>query len=306
MHCRYVFETSILRRMKYSVIGATGQVGGATARALLAQHHQVRAVVRSQAAGEAWTARGAEAAIADLTDAEALCSAFAGVDAAFVMTPPYLDVPHPDGANREAIAALRAAILAAGLPYVVYLSSIGAQHDHGLGAIATKYDLEQAFLQMSIASAAIRAGWFMDNYKGQIVAARDTGTLASMLDPLDLAVPMIAAEDIGKVAAGLLARGPHGPNVVELAEHSYSSNDVARAMSAIVGRSVDPVVVPREQRRSVYRSWGLSEDGAGLMSDMIDGFNSGWIRFEGARVERVYGTTSLQDALSELAARAAA
>ena len=291
--------------MKYSVIGATGQVGGATARALLDQHHQVRAVVRSEAAARAWTTRGAEAAIADLTDAEALRKAFAGVDAAFVMTPPYLDAPDPQGANREAIAALRAAILAAGVPYVVYLSSIGAQHDHGLGAIATKYELEQAFLQMPIPSVAIRAGWFMENYTGQVVPARETGTLPSMLDPLDLAVPMIATGDIGKVAANLLARGPQGSNVVELAAHAYSSNDVARAMSAIVGRSVEAVVIPREQRREVYRAWGLSPRGADTMSDMIDGFNSGWIRFEGGRVERVYGTTSLQDALGELAARAA-
>jgi uncharacterized protein YbjT (DUF2867 family) len=36
--------------MKYSVIGATGQTWGATARALVEAHHDVRAVVRSQAA----------------------------------------------------------------------------------------------------------------------------------------------------------------------------------------------------------------------------------------------------------------
>ena len=221
------------------------------------------------------------------------------------MTPPYLDVPDPAGANREAIGALRAGILAAGVPYVVYLSSIGAQHDHGLGAIASKHELEAAFLQMPIPSVAIRAGWFMENYKGQIAAARAAGTLPSMLDPLDLAVPMIATEDIGAVAARLLARGPHGPNVVELAEHAYSSNDVARVMSAIAGRSVEAVVIPREERPEVYRSWGLSQRGAELMSDMIDGFNSTWITFEGGSAEPAHGTTSLQDALGVLAERAA-
>ena len=221
------------------------------------------------------------------------------------MTPPYLDVPDPAGANRAAIGALRAAILAAGVPYVVYLSSIGAQHDHGLGAIATKHELEAAFLRMPIPSVAIRAGWFMDNYKGQIATARETGILPSMLDLLDLAVPMISTEDIGAVAARLLARGPHGPNVVELAEHAYSSNDVARVMSAIAGRSVEAVVIQREKRPEVYRSWGLSQVGADLMTDMIDAFNSGWIAFEGGSVEAVSGTTSLRAALGILGARAA-
>jgi NAD(P)H dehydrogenase (quinone) len=291
--------------MKYSVIGATGQVGGATVRALLEAHHEVRVVVRSRSAAQAWTAGGAEAAIADLLDVNALSSAFADVDAAFVMTPPYLDVPDPLGATRNAIGALRAAILAAGVPYVVYLSSIGAQHDHGLGAIATKRELERAFLQLPIPSVAIRAGWFMNNYKGQIATARETGVLLSMLDPLDLAVPMIAAEDIGTLAAVLLARGPHGPSVFEFAEHAYSSNDVARVMSAITGRSVEAAVVPREQRPEVYRAWGLSHGGADLMSDMVDGFNSSWISFEGGSVERAYGTTSLQDALGLFAVRAA-
>lgn len=262
-------------------------------------------MVRSQVAAQAWIARGAEAAIADLRDADALRSAFTGVDAAFVMTPPYMDAPDPAGANREAIGALRTALLAAGVPYVVYLSSIGAQHDHGLGAIATKHELEVAFLQMPVPSVAIRAGWFMENYKGQMAAARETGKLASMLDPIDLAVPMIATEDIGTVAARLLTRGPLGPSVVELAEHAYSSNDVARVMSATAGRSVEAVVIPRAQRPEVYRSWGLSQSGADLMSDMIDGFNSAWISFEGGSAERAYGTTSLQDALGTLAERAA-
>ena len=82
-------------------------------------------MVRSRGAVQAWTARGAETAIADLTDADALCNAFDAVDAVFVMTPPYFDVPDPYSANREAIGSLRAAILAEGVPYVVYLSSIG-------------------------------------------------------------------------------------------------------------------------------------------------------------------------------------
>lgn len=288
--------------MVYSIIGATGQVGGATARALLGAHYGVRAVVRNPAVAQAWTSRGAEVAIADLVDADALTRAFAGVDGAFVMTPPHLDVSDPFAPNREAIAALRTAILAAGVTHVVYLSSIGAQHDHGLGAIGKLHDLERAFADLPIASVAIRAGWFMENYKGLIAPARESGQIPSMLDPLDLAVPMIATEDIGKAAAELLLRGPKGRSVVELASRRpYSSNDVAHALASIVGRSVEAVTVPRERRLDVYRSWGLSNGGAASMSEMIDGFNSGWIAFEGGGIERMYGETSLEENLAVLA-----
>ena len=143
--------------MLYSVLGVTGQVGAATARALLAQNQDVRAVLRKPAAAPAWTSRGAGAAIADLTDADALTKAFAGVDGVFVMTPPYLDVPDPFAANRAAIATLRTALLAAGVDHLVYLSSIGAQHALGLGAIGKLHDIEQAFGQLPIPSVAIRA-----------------------------------------------------------------------------------------------------------------------------------------------------
>jgi NAD(P)H dehydrogenase (quinone) len=76
-------------------------------------------------------------------------------------------------------------------------------------------------------------------------------------------------------------------------------------MSAIAGRSVESVVIPRDQRPDVYRSWGLSQRGADLMSEMIDGFNSGWISFEGGSAEPASGTTSLQNARGALAKCAA-
>jgi hypothetical protein len=50
---------------------------------------------------------------------------------------------------------------------------------------------------------------------------------------------------------------------------------------------------------------GVSQRGAELMSDMIDGFNSAWISFEGGSAEAAYGTTSLHDVLGVLAERAA-
>lgn len=41
----------------YTIMGVTGKVGGAAARALLAEGRQLRVVVRDRAKGERWTAR---------------------------------------------------------------------------------------------------------------------------------------------------------------------------------------------------------------------------------------------------------
>jgi NAD(P)H dehydrogenase (quinone) len=288
--------------MKFSVLGVTGQVGGATAHALLNRGHAVRAVIRTASAAADWQARGADVALADLGDPQALTAAFAGVDGVFVMTPPYTETPDLFAAHNVAIQNLCAAVTAAGVPYLVLLSSIGAQHSSGIGAIKKNRDLEQALNALSVPTVALRAGWFMDNYRGQIRAARESGILPSMLDPLDLTVPMVATEDIGQIAADVLQREPNGKYVVEVAHlRAYSANDVARSMTSIVGRPVTAVVIPRDERVGVYRSWGLSEGSAREMSAMIDGFNSGWIHFEGGAVERADTLTPLEISLQRLA-----
>jgi NAD(P)H dehydrogenase (quinone) len=288
--------------MKFSVLGVTGQVGGATARALLDRGHAVRAVTRTAGAAAYWQALGADVALADLSDRQALANAFADVDGVFVMTPPYTETPDLFAAHDLVIENLCAAVTAADVPYVVLLSSIGAQHSSGLGAIKKNRDLEQALNALSVPNVALRAGWFMENYRGQIRVAQETGILLSMLDPLDLTVPMVATEDIGQIAADVLQREPNGKYVVEVAHlRAYSTNDAARSMTSIVGRPVTAAVIPRDERVGVYRSWGLSDGSARAMSDMIDGFNSGWISFEGGAVEREHTPTPLEISLQRLA-----
>jgi NAD(P)H dehydrogenase (quinone) len=157
----------------------------------------VRAVVRNPAKASAWTAQGTEIAVAELTASAALQAAFTGVAGVFVATPPLLNVADPLGENRRMLAALTTSLQAAGVPKVVYLSSVGAQHDHGLGAIGKLHELEQAFGQLPIPTAAIRAAWFMENVQGMIGPARHSGLVPSLLSPPDRAIPMVATTDIG-------------------------------------------------------------------------------------------------------------
>jgi NAD(P)H dehydrogenase (quinone) len=288
--------------MKYAVIGATGQVGSATARALLNERVDVRVIVRRPEAALEWTAAGAEIAIADLADVDALAKAFSDVDGIFAMLPTFFESNDPAEANRAALRTLCEALTAADAPRVVYLSSIGAHHSHGLGAIGKLHDFETALNGLNVPSVAIRAGWFMDNHKSQVRSARESGILHSMLDPLDLSVPMISSTDIGNVAAMLLQRSSTPSSVVELAHpHAYSMNDVARAISTSIGRPVEAIVVPKDDRANIYRTWGLSQSAAESMAAMIDGFNSGWIRFEEGAVERIEAPITLAAAIQTFA-----
>lgn len=67
----------------FAVVGATGQQGGATARALLADGATVRALVRDSHSSKAQdlAARGAALVTADLDDPNSVRAAFTGATA---------------------------------------------------------------------------------------------------------------------------------------------------------------------------------------------------------------------------------
>ena len=100
----------------YAVIGLTGNVGGATARALLKGGKKVRGIVRDKARAAEWAAAGVELAVADMSDVSALESVLRGVDGVFVMIPADF-APAPGFPQARAIVgALRKAIAAARPP----------------------------------------------------------------------------------------------------------------------------------------------------------------------------------------------
>jgi uncharacterized protein YbjT (DUF2867 family) len=284
----------------YTVLGITGNTGGTVAKTLLAVGQKVRGVVRDAAKAAEWRVRGAEIVVAELSDKEAMTRAFRESEGVYIMLPTYFEAEDMFAENARDIASLIYAIEASGVQKVVFLSSIGADREDGTGAILKLHEMEEAFGSLPISTAAIRAGWFMENFHGLIPSARETGVLLSFLDPLDLSVPMIATKDIGAVAADLLQQKWAGHRVVELAtEPSLSPIDVAAAFTSVFDREIKSFVVPRDQWMPTYRSWGLTSRSAEAMVEMIDGFNRKWILFGGESVERIVGETTLEQVLEQ-------
>lgn len=287
----------------YAVMGITGQVGGAVARTLLAGGRQVRGIVRNPAKATDWARRGAALATANQADAAALATALGGTEGAFVMLPP-LFTPSADFAEAQGlIAALRAALAAAAVPRVVALSTIGAQHETGTGILKSLYLLEQALGTLPMPVAFVRAAWFMENAAWDVPLASEKGELATHLQPLDKAFPMVSAEDVGRVAAEVLA-GPTwlGRRVVELeGPRRYSPRDLAAALSVVARRPVQPRAVPRDRWEPEFQAQGAPAVAAALRAEMLDGFNTGHVEFEG-KSEHVRGRTSLDEAVAKLGA----
>jgi uncharacterized protein YbjT (DUF2867 family) len=129
----------------------------------------------------------------------------------------------------------------------------------------------------------------MENVAADIASASETGVIRSYLQPLDHAVPMIAAEDVGRTAASLLQEDWAGHRIVELQGERVTPNAIASAFAKALDRSVRAEAVPRARWEEIFRSEGMRNPLPRMQ--MIDGFNEGWIDFPnwgaGARTGRI-------------------
>lgn len=79
----------------FLVMGITGKVGGATAKHLLAQGKEVRALVRNRGKAAKWADEGVQLVDGDWNDPAAIERALRDVEGAFVMLPAEW-APSPD------------------------------------------------------------------------------------------------------------------------------------------------------------------------------------------------------------------
>ena len=129
--------------MRYALTGATGFLGGALARALLAAGHDVAALVRDPGRAAELAGRGALLVPGDLHDQPALRSLLDGADGFFHVAGWFkLGDAHPEEATRTNVAGTRTALqvaLDAGVPRVVYTSTLAVNSDTGGAVVDETY-----------------------------------------------------------------------------------------------------------------------------------------------------------------------
>jgi uncharacterized protein YbjT (DUF2867 family) len=213
----------------YAITGITGKVGGAVARSLIAERLPVRAVLRDEAKAAEWRTRGCDVALAEMDDAASLTSAFRGAAGVFILPPSEFD-PEPGFPEaRHVIAAVTLALIEARPGKVVCLSTIGADAPHE-NLLTQRTLMERSLQEIGLPVTFLRPGWFMENALWDIPSARDEGVLRSFLQPADKLFPMVATQDVGRLAAALLREDWSGTRVVELEGPArISPNDLARA-----------------------------------------------------------------------------
>jgi uncharacterized protein YbjT (DUF2867 family) len=282
----------------YAITGITGQVGGIIGQALLTAKQPVRAIVRDRSKGPVWADRGCEVRLATIEDATSLTAAFQGAEGVFVLVPPNFD-PLPGFPEARTIgAALRSALDAARPSRVVYLSTIGAQANEP-NLLTQHTIIEKAIGALAMPITFLRPAWFMENCRWDVAPAREHGVIPSFLQPLEKPVPMVAAADIGKVAAGLLQEKWDGHRAVELEGPTrITPNQIAATFTKLLGKPVHMEVVPRESWEALFKSQGMKNPFPRIR--MLDGFNEGWIEFEVGEASSRKGSVTLESVLQDL------
>ena len=203
--------------------------------------------------------------------------------------------------RKRLVAGFARAVKAAKVPHVVFLSSVGAQHESGTGPIRSVAEGERVLKTTGAALTVVRAAYFVDNWAGVLGAAKADGVLPTFV-PASLTFPQVATSDIGAVAARTLLEGPRGVRVIELAGPvDVSAEDVAAVLTRVLGRPVKPLPLPLEAVVPTFTQYGINPAFAELFREMYEGIISGRVDFEKRGTEFVRGTTSLEQTLRALA-----
>jgi len=284
----------------FVIAGATGNTGGVVASTLLAQGKPVTVLVRDARKAESWREKGAQVATVSLQDTHALARALASAEGAYLLIPPNYQAEDALGYGFRTSEALADAVKTSGMPHVVLLSSIGAQHAHGTGPIRTLHHAESMMGPVSKNLTIVRAAYFLQNWASGVDSVRNQGVLHSFLTP-ERKIPMVSTADIGKIAAQCLTDPAQGRRVVELAgPEEYSPQDIAQIFASALGK---PVKLETHSLDAVIPSLaaaGFSQDLARLFHEMLEGVNSGHVAYEGKGATFERGSVTALAAINQM------
>jgi uncharacterized protein YbjT (DUF2867 family) len=255
--------------------GITGNIGGATARALLAKGVRFRAMVRDLSKAAPWAAQRVELVQGDIEDAEAVKRALAGVDRALLVM--------PNGQHQEAaeIAFTRTA-KAAGLAWIVKLSSPEAVRGTTSPIPLAHIAAEDAIKASGMKWTLVRPSFYMQNFRGSLKTARATGKLSMPMGKGTVA--LTDNNDAGLFIAHILS----DPNSAQHHGQCYditgpdpvmSFQQIAQVIGEVIGQKVvyddcDPKAF-QEAIRPFHRNQWHSDAVARLFAEIANGRTPG-------------------------------
>lgn len=255
--------------------GITGNIGGATARALLAKGVRFRALVRDLGKAAPWAEKGVELVQGDIEDPAAVKRALAGVDRALLV------MPNGEFQERAEVAFTRIA-KDAGLPWIIKLSSPEAVRGTSSPIPLAHIAAEDAIMASGMKWTFVRPSFYMQNFRGSVKGARASGKLSMPMGQGTVA--LTDNEDAGAFIAHVLtdpdAARHHGQCYdITGPDPVMNFSQVAQVIGEVIGQKVvyddcDPKAF-QEAIRPFHRNQWHSDAVARLFAEIADGRTPG-------------------------------
>jgi uncharacterized protein YbjT (DUF2867 family) len=258
--------------MSIVITTPTGNIGGRALQQLLKDGADVSVIVRRPEKLSDSVRSRVKIHQGSLSDQALVKKAFQGARAVLWITPTDFTLPDVAAYHREMGAIAASAVKENNVPYVVHISSVGAQMENA-GPVSGVGAVERHLNGVVENVVHLRPGFFMENFLLELESIRKDGAIYYPL-PGDIPFPMIATQDIGDVAADLLlksdwsgqqTRGLHGPEDLTFA-------NAAQILGETIGKPVTHVRITPDQAHQAFLDFGASPSFAKAYVDMYQAF----------------------------------
>lgn len=289
----------------YVITGATGNTGKIIAEKLLAEGKAVTVVGRDENKLAPFVAKGAKAAVGELEDTAFLSQTFEGATAVYALIPPKWDIQEDwRGFQRKISKAFTQALKTAKVPYVVVLSSMGAQLPEGAGPVTGLYEFEQMLQTVEgLHILSLRPGFFMQNLYANIGMIKGLGFFGYSLNA-EVSMPLVHTNDIAEVAAErLLTLDFEGYSHVFIAgERDLTMPEIAEVLGKAIGKpDLKYVSFSPEEAKAGMLQAGMPETIADGYNELFDCLNSSAYLNDYTRTPENTSRTSIEDFAKEFA-----
>ena len=283
--------------MSVVVTAASSHLGRSVIASLLERGvpaAEITATSRSTEALADLAALGVRVVAADYHDTGSLKAAFDGADKVLLISSGSFD--DRAGQHRNAIEAAKAA----GVQHIVYTSGPKATASSIL-LLADHAATEKALEESGLAWTALRNGWYIENYTGQVPTYLEHGMVGSAGEGK---VSLVLRRELGEAAAAVLTGEGHEGKVYELGGQAVTLAELAAILSDVTGSSIAYTDVPVETFQGILAGAGLPEPLPLIFSDVDRGISQGELYVDPSDLESLLGrpATSVADGARELLA----
>ncbi|NUP41606.1 MAG: SDR family oxidoreductase [Streptomyces sp.] len=279
--------------MSIVVTGATGHLGRHVVEQLLEKvpAEQITAVVRDEAKGADFAARGVKLAVADYNAPETFGSLFSAGDKVLLISGNEFDKGRV-GQHKVVIEAAKAA----GVALLAYTSAPGSL----TAALADDHrGTEEALLASGVPFTLLRNGWYHENYTENLAPVLEHNAVVAAAG--EGRVSSASRADYAAAAVAVLTGEGHENKTYELGgDEAWSFAEYAAELSKQTGKEITYSPVSVEAFTGILTGAGLPGPLAAILAGVDASIEKGELVVSTGDLSRLAGrpTTPLADAIA--------